>query len=337
MAPLPPAGSSLLAAIAGSRVGQDDETERVRHGVTRAHPGQIGRQGGTMATRRKDPGAPRALGYVRVSTDEQKASGAGLEAQRSAITEACRVRGYALLDIIEDAGVSGKSLEREGVRRALAELDAGRADVLVVNKLDRLSRSLLDFAGLVERAKQRGWQIVALDNGGSDMTTPNGEALAGMTAVFAQLERRLIADRTRAGMAAKRAQGARFGRRSADRIPAEVLDRIVRERAEGRKLQAIADGLNADGVPTARPGVRLPEGRQRVGVWQRATIHAALQAAVRERERQERLRGRIVAELAGGAPPAELAKRLTEEHIPAPNDAPAWTPETVAAVTERPS
>lgn len=226
-----------------------------------------------MAAKKRHTGPMRVLGYVRVSTDEQTRSGAGLIAQRDAIAQACKARGYRLLDIIEDAGVSGKSLKRPGIKRALVELDDGRADALMVAKLDRLSRSTLDFAGLLERARQTGWTIVALDNGGSDMTTPQGEAMAGMSAVFAQLERRLISQRTKEGMAAKRAQGVRFGR--ARTLSDDVVGRIVSERSEGRTLRAIADGLNADGVPTARGGV----------AWQSATIFAVLKSVERDRER----------------------------------------------------
>jgi site-specific DNA recombinase len=81
------------------------------------------------------------LGYVRVSTDEQARSGAGLAAQRQAVERACSQRGYDLLEIVEETnGVSAKSLEHPGIMRALEELGAGRADALMVAKLDRLSR-----------------------------------------------------------------------------------------------------------------------------------------------------------------------------------------------------
>jgi hypothetical protein len=88
----------------------------------------------------------RVLGYVRCSLEEQAASGAGLAAQRKAIREACTARGYELAEILEDAGWSGKSLDRPGISTALERLDTREADALMVAKLDRLSRSLLDFA-----------------------------------------------------------------------------------------------------------------------------------------------------------------------------------------------
>lgn len=88
----------------------------------------------------------RALGYARVRTDERMHTGAGIAAQRATITAACRDRGWDLLDIVEDVGFSEKDLRRPAVRGALATLDRGDADCMVVAKLDRLSRSLMDFA-----------------------------------------------------------------------------------------------------------------------------------------------------------------------------------------------
>src|SRR5688500_480110 len=95
----------------------------------------------------------RVLGYLRVSTDEQASSGLGLEAQRAAIETQASVRGWDVT-WVEDAGFSAKNLRRPGIGRALAALKAGDADTLVVSKLDRLSRSIIDFGSVLERARQ---------------------------------------------------------------------------------------------------------------------------------------------------------------------------------------
>ena len=89
----------------------------------------------------------QVLGYVRVSTEEQGNSGAGLAAQRDAIERECAHRGWQLSEIIEDVGYSAKNLRRPGIRSALEQLQAGEAHALVAAKLDRLSRSMLDFTG----------------------------------------------------------------------------------------------------------------------------------------------------------------------------------------------
>src|SRR4051812_33313444 len=106
----------------------------------------------------------RIIGYIRVSTDEQGASGAGLEAQRSAILAECERRGWQLVRVEEEV-LSAKTLRRPGLQRALDACRSGEAAGIVVAKLDRLSRSLIDFAGLLTEAQRGGWNVVALDLG----------------------------------------------------------------------------------------------------------------------------------------------------------------------------
>ena len=98
------------------------------------------------------------------------------------------------------------------LRLALEAIEAGTAEGLVVAKLDRLSRSLLDFAALMERGRKRGWNLIALDLG-VDTSTPSGEMMASVLATFAQqFERRLIGQRTKDALAVKRSQGVVLGR-----------------------------------------------------------------------------------------------------------------------------
>jgi len=191
--------------------------------------------------------------YVRVSTDEQSQSGAGLEVQRRAIVAECKRRGWELVEVIEDAGFSAKDLKPPGIKAALEVLEKGDAKALVAAKLDRLSRSMLDFTGLMATAQRQGWALVALDCA-VDTTTPAGEAMASVLAVFAQFERRLISQRTREALAVKRSQGVRLGRPST--IDKKLVTRIRRERARGRTFADIAERLNAQGVPTAHGGKR---------------------------------------------------------------------------------
>ena len=194
----------------------------------------------------------RVVGYIRVSTADQAESGAGLEAQRAAITAHAAARGWELAEIYEDHA-SGKSLNgRHELKRALAELRARRADALMVAKLDRLSRSIHDFSGLLETSAKQGWAIVVLDLD-LDTSTPMGEAMANMAGVFAQLERRMIGQRTKDALAIKKAQGVRLGRPRA--IPPAVEARIVKMRRAGKSFEAIAAQLTAESVPgpTGRP------------------------------------------------------------------------------------
>jgi DNA invertase Pin-like site-specific DNA recombinase len=193
----------------------------------------------------------RVVAYARVSTEEQGLSGAGLEAQRAAILAECERRGWALVESFEDVGASGKDLKRPGVQAALEVLSRGEASALVVAKLDRLSRSMLDFAGVMASAQKQSWALVALDCA-VDTTTPAGEAMAHVLATFAQFERRLIGQRTREALAIKRAEGVRLGRPSA--VSPKLAERIRAERAGGATLRQIADRLNQESVPTPRGG-----------------------------------------------------------------------------------
>jgi len=207
----------------------------------------------------------RAIGYARVSTDGQAESGAGLDAQVSAVRAECGRRGWELVRVATDAGASGKSLNgRPELANALDALDEGEADVLLAAKLDRVSRSVLDFANLMARADRRGWRIVVLDVN-VDTTTASGELMATVVAAFAQYEHRLIGQRTKDALAARRAAGVVLGRpRTLD--PA-ARERIIAERAAGRSLRAIADTFTAEGVPTAQGGAR----------WYASTVrHVAL-------------------------------------------------------------
>src|SRR3954452_5813271 len=189
----------------------------------------------------------RVLGYVRVSTSEQADAGAGLAAQRAAILVECKRRGWHLVEVIEDAGYSAKDMRRPGVQEALRALASRDASALVVAKLDRLSRSMIDFTALMGKAQKQGWALVALDCA-VDTTTPAGEAMANMLATFAQFERRLISQRTRDALAVKKAQGVRIGRPPT--MPRPVLARMRRDRAKGLSYAAIAERLNTAGVPT---------------------------------------------------------------------------------------
>lgn len=192
----------------------------------------------------------RAIGYVRVSTDEQGESGAGLAAQRRAIRAEAKRRGWEVTWIEDTA--SGKSVKAlAGLRGALGMLAAGEADALIVDKVDRLSRSLLDFASILADARRQSWALLALD-APADPTTPQGEAMAAMLSVFATFERRLIGERTARALAEKRAAGERLGRPRT--LPQAIRDRIRDERAERVTYQMIADRLNVQGVPTAQGG-----------------------------------------------------------------------------------
>lgn len=214
-----------------------------------------------MAKAKKSaPNPSLMVGYVRVSTDEQADRGLGLTAQRAAVAAEADRRGWTMLAVHEDA-LSGKSLDRPGLAAALAAVESGEAAGIVVAKLDRLSRSLKDFANLMARAQAGKWNLVALDLG-VDLSTPAGEFMANVMASAAQWERRIIGQRTRDALAVKRSQNVRLGRPA--QMPADVRERIQEAHRAGSGWSAIARQLNEDGVPTAHGGAK----------WHPSTVRA---------------------------------------------------------------
>jgi len=196
-----------------------------------------------------------ALGYLRVSTEEQAVSGLGLDAQRAAIEQRAATEGWRIVGWFTDEGVSGTvaPVERPGLSAALDAVSGGQASRLVASHLSRIGRSAARVLDLDALAAAEGWGLVMCDLQ-IDTGTAAGRFMLGNMAAAAEYERNLVAERTRAALAVKRAQGVRLGRPST--LPGEVVARIVAERDAGATWQAIADGLAADAVPTAQGGVR---------------------------------------------------------------------------------
>jgi DNA invertase Pin-like site-specific DNA recombinase len=209
-------------------------------------------------------GRPLMLGYTRVSTEEQVNSGNGLEAQRRAIDSRAAQRGWDV-EHYSDEGVSGKIIGPKllGVLQLLA---SGQADGLVVSKLDRLSRSIINAAITIENAQKQGWSLVVLDMD-IDLTTAAGRMVAGQLMLFAQYERELIGERTKAALAAKKQRGESIGRPRLAQ-PA-VVRRIVMDRNAGLSFDRIARALTVEGVlsPAGRP------------TWQSSTVRRIYQSA----------------------------------------------------------
>jgi hypothetical protein len=153
---------------------------------------------------------------------------------------------------------------RLGLSRAIKAVESGNAAALMAAKLDRISRSVLDTASMMEQTRHSGWELVTCDLA-IDTSAPAGEASASTMAVFSQLERRLISQRTREALAVKKAQGIRLGRPA--KLPRAVVARIVDARRAGNSLRAIAHVLTADGVATAQGGAK----------WHASSVKAVLE------------------------------------------------------------
>jgi len=213
-----------------------------------------------------------ALGYVlrpRDGTGEQFAS------QLEEVATWCAVAGVNLKDIVHDVAVPGEHRARPALQWALSEIAERRADTLVVLRLGDLSASVVTLSPLLRWFMDGGRVLMAIDVG-IDTSTPAGrlaiEALAGV----GSLERERISVGTRHGMAAARARGQRQGPIAVADVP-ELHARIARMREEGMTLQAIADVLNEEGVPTLRGGAKWrPSSVQRAAGYRRPASYGGL-------------------------------------------------------------
>ncbi len=187
------------------------------------------------------------IGYLRASTEEQARSGLGLDAQRESIRSYASAHSWDVA-WYEDAGLSAKSLDRPQLQAALSRLNESvrkrDVDGIIVAKLDRLSRSVVDFAGVLEQARARKWALIAIYLG-ADTSTPPGELVANVMMSVAQWERRVIGERTSAAMQAAKRQGKHMGRVSA--LPQSTGHRLLAL----RETRTLAAALNAEGITTA--------------------------------------------------------------------------------------
>ena len=204
----------------------------------------------------------KAIGYIRVSTQEQAQSGLGLEAQAVAIRAEATRRGWDL-EIIADEGESGSKIDRPGLLIAKDKLARGEVQALIVAKQDRLMRSSLGWAQIVSQSKDQKWSLICLDIN-LDTASPMGECMGSILAAIAQLELENIRKRTKDALAVKKSQGYRLGRPAT--MPDETRARINALRNSGVTLQGVADTLNTEGIPTARGGSK----------WYASTVQKAI-------------------------------------------------------------
>lgn len=223
--------------------------------------------------------APRAVGYVRVSTDKQADSGVSLDAQAAKVRAMADVQDAQLVEVVTDAGASAKSLQRPGLARVLALVKAGAVDTVIVAKLDRLTRSVRDLADVLDMFAKHGVALVSVAES-LDTGTAAGRLVLNVMASVSQWEREAIGERTRDALRHKKANGQRVGtvpfgyQLAPDGVSLVAnLDeqralRVLRElRDAGYTLQAVADELNRQGFRTRRGSA-----------WQLRTVHHLLTA-----------------------------------------------------------
>lgn len=207
----------------------------------------------------------RAIGYARVSGGNgQTQDGLGMDAQRRSITDTVAMHGWELVDIAEDVVSTRKHVRQHGLIGAMGRIEAGEADVLVVCKLDRLARSVIEGAKIVQRAKERGWRLVICDLG-VDTETPAGQLATSMLFACAEFERSMISERTKQALAVARANGTKLGRHKGERwVPDDTVARARQLRDQGLSLRAIATQLLEEGFAPVRASRWHPEEVRRI-------------------------------------------------------------------------
>ena len=272
--------AAIAALLAGRLKGRarTPETSGVFGGTVRPGPsangdGKAAKPSATSTApsskgRRWRRRGPAAIGYVSVRegavVDRQE-----LRDQIGAINTACDQRGLVLKDVIRDLERgSDMGPERPGMQYALRRLAAGEASCLVVAELGRLSRSAPEVGYIVRWLQRRKCRLVAVDDGLDTGTTSGGEAADKLVSISAPDGQRRPQPRPgRPGPSPEHGPTERASGRSRparDEVPA-LKERIRAMRANGMTLQAIADRLNAENVPTLRGGKK----------WRPSGVHAA--------------------------------------------------------------
>jgi DNA invertase Pin-like site-specific DNA recombinase/peptidoglycan hydrolase-like protein with peptidoglycan-binding domain len=229
--------------------------------------GRRDRRAAQVAATKEEPepvveAAAPVLGYVTVSRDEAQAGGP--QAASEAIGTLCERRGWPLVKVVHDVDPpSDRITDHPGLFHVLEQIANGEAEGIIVPRLRDLTGAVSDLGGLLKWLHESDAFLVALDLR-LDTREPSGRLAAQALAEVSDWERRRIAERTRSGLAAARSRSG-GGSRPSVRDDPELAERISTMRAEGMSLQAIADALNEEGVPTLRGGLQ----------WRPSSVQAA--------------------------------------------------------------
>ena len=203
----------------------------------------------------------KAIGYIRVSTEEQAAHGISLDAQRAKIAAYALTKDLELVGIIEDAGKSAKDLKRPGVQKILTMARRKEVDAVIIVKLDRMFRCTVDALNTAQDFDKRGVALHSIHES-LDTQSAMGKFFFTLTAALAEMERGLIGERTRAALARKKERGEKTGGHvpyGYDVLDAglvensteqEIIARMKRLRKQGLSFQRVADILNEEKVST---------------------------------------------------------------------------------------
>ena len=198
--------------------------------------------------------ARKALGYVRVSTDEQVKEGVSLDAQEEHIRRYCELYGLELAEVLIDEGRSGKDMDRPAMHELIERVERGEAEAVIFFRLDRIGRNTVDVLNFAKNLKEAGVALHSVTER-IDTKSANGTFFFTLLAALAEMERRQIAERTEAALAHKKDRGEWVGRPpvgyqvSAGRLVPDpnakgLVAKAKRLRRQGKSIRAIAKRLS---------------------------------------------------------------------------------------------
>jgi peptidoglycan hydrolase-like protein with peptidoglycan-binding domain/DNA invertase Pin-like site-specific DNA recombinase len=237
------------------------ETSYLVDDVRKAAPVWVSGADVRRATSRLAPGAP-VIGYVTMSP---QAGPTDVDMPAREIEKACQRSQWDLLEVVTDRENGVGALDRPGLSYALDQIADGKARGLVVSDLRRLGKSVVDIGALMEWFRDSPAALVGLDLG-VDTSTASGREIAAKLIRVSGWERERVARRSLVSVGAPAPSNAEPGRRLSVADRPALVERINAMRADNMTLQAIADELNAEGVPTLRGGV----------LWRPSSVQTAL-------------------------------------------------------------
>lgn len=196
----------------------------------------------------------KAIGYIRVSTEDQAKEGISLDNQESKIKSYASLNDLDLVEVIRDEGISGKSLDREGMNHLIEMVETGAVDAVIVYKLDRLSRKTIDTLNLIETFEGQGIAFHSISEK-VDTKSATGKFFLTIISAIAQMERDLIAERTKDALKHKKELGEYMGRLpygfkiegkhlAEDPEQMKAIQKAKRLKRAGKSIRTIADHLN---------------------------------------------------------------------------------------------
>ncbi len=219
----------------------------------------------------------RTVLYLRCSSEEQAASGLGLEAQERKGRAYCEANDLTLVHVVSDPGFSGKSLQRPGIQQVLELARRRQIDAVVILRLDRLSRSVKDALTTIDVFKRHHVQLHSVTER-IDTGSASGQFVTTLLSALAELERGLISERTSAALQSKRLRGERAGQipfgftigadgRTLVEVPEQqqAIGLIRDLHGQGYSLRAICGELSRAGFE--------PAGKQ----WHPTTVNRVIQ------------------------------------------------------------